>query len=99
MCVFAVDKAKAKVTRVYVGSLMTSMEMAGVSLTLLKVSSDSWEECLGEEPISALDLSCCVLVTVPMDASLHVNLHTGVLSSVSPFPTYVASPRGFSCSL
>ena len=49
MCLFAVDKAKAKVTRVYVGSLMTSMEMAGVSLTLLKVSSDSWEECLGEE--------------------------------------------------
>ena len=49
LCLFAVDKAKAKVTRVYVGSLMTSMEMAGVSLTLLKVSSDSWEECLGEE--------------------------------------------------
>ena len=49
MCLFAVDKAKAKVTRVYVGSLMTSMEMAGVSLTLLKVSSDSWEECLSEE--------------------------------------------------
>lgn len=49
MCVFAVDKAQAKVTRVYVGSLMTSMEMAGVSLTLLKVSSDSWEKYLGEE--------------------------------------------------
>lgn len=48
LCVFAVDKAQAKVTRVYVGSLMTSMEMAGVSLTLL-VSSDSWEKYLGEE--------------------------------------------------
>lgn len=49
LCVFAVDKVQAKVTRVYVGSLMTSMEMAGVSLTLLKVSSDSWEKYLGEE--------------------------------------------------
>lgn len=48
MCGFAVDKVQAKVTRVYVGSLMTSMEMAGVSLTLLKVS-DSWEKYLGEE--------------------------------------------------
>ena len=36
------------VTRVYMGSLMTSLEMAGVSLTLLKASS-SWEESLGEE--------------------------------------------------
>ena len=45
---FAVDEMQVDVTRVYMGSLMTSLEMAGVSLTLLKASS-SWEECLGEQ--------------------------------------------------
>ncbi len=42
-----VDSMKLTVTRVYVGSLMTSLEMAGVSLTLLKVLPD-WEQLLGE---------------------------------------------------
>ena len=34
------------VTRAYMGSFMTSLEMAGVSLTLLKLT-DRWAECLG----------------------------------------------------
>ncbi len=42
-----VDSMKLSVTRVYVGSLMTSLQMAGVSLTLLKVLPD-WEQLLGE---------------------------------------------------
>ena len=45
---FAVDKLKANVVRVYVGSLMTSLEMAGVSLTLLRmVPGLQWEDLLG----------------------------------------------------
>ena len=43
----SVDRMKVNVVRVYVGSLMTSLEMAGVSLTLLKVKHN-WEQCLGE---------------------------------------------------
>lgn len=46
---FAVDKLKLNVVRVYVGSLMTSLEMAGVSLTLLHmVPGLQWEELLGK---------------------------------------------------
>lgn len=45
---FAVDQLKVNVVRVYVGSLMTSLEMAGVSLTLLHmVPGLQWEELLG----------------------------------------------------
>ena len=40
------DRLKLKVVRVYMGALMTSLEMAGVSLTLLRVQAD-WKECLG----------------------------------------------------
>lgn len=35
---FAVDKMKVAVVRVVSGSLMTSLEMAGVSLTLLRLT-------------------------------------------------------------
>ena len=46
---FAVDRLKLNVVRVYVGSLMTSLEMAGVSLTLLHmVPGLQWEELLGK---------------------------------------------------
>ena len=45
---FAVDELKVNVVRVYVGSLMTSLEMAGVSLTLLHmVPGLQWEDLLG----------------------------------------------------
>ena len=45
---FAVDQLKVNVVRVYVGSLMTSLEMAGVSFTLLHmVPGLQWEELLG----------------------------------------------------
>ena len=44
----AADRLKLNVVRVYVGSLMTSLEMAGVSLTLLHmVPGLQWEELLG----------------------------------------------------
>ena len=46
MCV-VVDILKLEVIRVFAGSLMTSLEMAGVSLTLLS-DAGSWEECLGK---------------------------------------------------
>ena len=39
-------KLEYNVTRAYMGSFMTSLEMAGVSLTLLKMT-DRWAECLG----------------------------------------------------
>ena len=41
-----VDRLKVNVVRVYVGTLMTSLEMAGVSLTLLQTPSQ-WVELLG----------------------------------------------------
>ena len=41
-----VDEVGVVVTRVYVGALMTSLEMAGVSLTLLKMKPE-WIHCLG----------------------------------------------------
>ena len=43
-----VDKMRLKVVRVYVGSFMTSLEMAGVSFTLLNVSSGGFVEWLGK---------------------------------------------------
>ena len=39
-------KLQYNVTRAYMGSFTTSLEMAGVSLTLLKMT-DRWAECLG----------------------------------------------------
>ena len=37
------------VVKVYVGGFTTSLEMAGVSLTLLSVEHSSWLECLGRQ--------------------------------------------------
>ena len=46
-CLFSIAiKLEYNVTRAYMGSFMTSFEMAGVSLTLLKLT-DRWAECLG----------------------------------------------------
>ena len=46
-CLFSIAiKLEYNVTRGYMGSFMTSLEMAGVSLTLLKMT-DRWAECLG----------------------------------------------------
>jgi len=42
-----VDVKKTNVTRAYMGSLMTSLEMAGVSVTLIKLTSN-WTDLLGE---------------------------------------------------
>ena len=52
--------------RVYVGSLMTSLEMAGVSLTLLHmIPGLGWEELLG-----MLGNCTCsdgtIIITIPM---------------------------------
>ena len=42
------DKLKVNVDRVICGSLMTSLEMAGVSLTLLKLDPGSdWDQYIG----------------------------------------------------
>ena len=43
---FVVDKLKVNVDRVICGSLMTSLEMAGVSLTLLKMEP-GWDKYIG----------------------------------------------------
>ena len=40
------SKLEYNVTRAYMGSFMTSLDMAGVSLTLLKLT-DRLAECLG----------------------------------------------------
>ena len=45
--IIIVDRLKVNVVRVYVGTLMTSLEMAGVSLTLLQTPSQ-WVELLGK---------------------------------------------------
>ena len=42
-----VDKLKVNVDRVICGSLMTSLEMAGVSLTLLQLDPD-WGQYIGQ---------------------------------------------------
>ena len=42
----AVGKMALSVDRVVCGSLMTSLEMAGVSLTLLKMQP-GWNQCIG----------------------------------------------------
>ncbi len=42
----AVDVCEFEVVRVYMGTLMTSLEMAGISLTLLN-HADSWTHSLG----------------------------------------------------
>jgi dihydroxyacetone kinase len=47
MTLIIVDKLKANLVRVYVGTLMTSLEMAGVSLTLLQTPTQ-WVELLGK---------------------------------------------------
>lgn len=41
------------IVRVYVGTLMTSLEMAGVSVTLLQ-TTPQWVEFLGEDSIIIL---------------------------------------------
>ena len=40
------DVRKVNVVRAYMGSFMTSLEMAGVSITLIKLASN-WNEYLG----------------------------------------------------
>ena len=46
------DVKKVNVVRAYMGSLMTSLEMAGVSTTLIKLVSN-WTEYLGVRAIEA----------------------------------------------
>lgn len=47
--VYVVDRLKVNVVRAYVGPFMTSLEMAGVSLTLLHMIPElQWEELLGK---------------------------------------------------
>ena len=46
LCVYLVDQLGLSVERVVSGSLMTSLEMAGVSLTLLKMQP-GWDKYIG----------------------------------------------------
>ena len=46
VCLYQVDTMALRVERVVCGSLMTSLEMAGVSLSLLKMES-GWEQYIG----------------------------------------------------
>lgn len=52
---FTVDVKKVSVVRAYMGTLMTSLEMAGVSVTLIKLTS-RWTEYLGVYGIEASDV-------------------------------------------
>ena len=47
LCFLTVDVKKVSVVRAYMGTLMTSLEMAGVSVTLIKLTSSRWTEYLG----------------------------------------------------
>ena len=42
------DYVKVEVLRVYSGALMTSLEMMGVSITLIKLDNQKWVELLGK---------------------------------------------------
>ena len=44
-----VDTLGVDVVRVYCASLMTSLEMAGMSLTLIKLNNPKWVWLLGED--------------------------------------------------
>ena len=46
-----------KVDRVYVGSFMSSLEMAGVSITLLQLD-ETRTHCLGEASVDGMVKSC-----------------------------------------
>ena len=46
-----------KVDRVYVGSFMSSLEMAGVSITLLQLD-ETRTHCLGEASVDGIVKSC-----------------------------------------
>jgi len=48
------------VERVYMGPFMTSLEMAGVSITLLKVGLDGGRVCHNIKGIFLLQLTCLV---------------------------------------
>ncbi len=52
VCVYVVECVGVKVDRVVFGSLMTSLEMAGVSLTLLKLEP-GWDQYLGKGCLSS----------------------------------------------
>ncbi len=56
LSLYAVDKLELNVDRVVYGSLMTSLEMAGVSLTLLKVEQ-GWDHYIGRNTIENREYS------------------------------------------
>ena len=52
LSLYAVDKLELNVDRVVYGSLMTSLEMAGVSLTLLRMEP-GWDHYIGRNSFLA----------------------------------------------
>ena len=66
------DVLQVVVVRVYAGSLMTSLEMAGVSLTLLKLSPD-WLPYLGQFQLLLVILCYHLFVTLFHISDTHSN--------------------------
>ena len=54
---FSAKEKGVKVDRVYVGSFMSSLEMAGVSITLLQLD-ETRTHCLGEASVDGMAKSC-----------------------------------------
>ena len=46
--VLTVDHMQLNVVKTFVGDYMTSLGMAGVSLTLMNIVNTCWEQCLGK---------------------------------------------------
>ena len=70
-----VDKLKVNVDRVICGSLMTSLEMAGVSLTLLKMEP-GWDQYIG-----------MLMQVVIYDNKQHTSTQVGVSAPLSVPPS------------
>ena len=82
---FTVDKLRVNVVRVYVGSLMTSLEMAGVSLTLLHmVPALGWEELLG-------------MCDHYDDYSLYIHSYTDSPTSACGWPNMFSASEATTC--
>ena len=84
------DALKLKVVRVYVGTLMTSLEMAGVSLTLLNTPAQ-WVELLGK-PIPCVRVYR-ILITLflfPLSLSLS-DLPTSAPGWPNPYSSHEVS--------
>ena len=92
VCVSAGDKCQLKVVRAYMGSLMTSLEMAGVSLTLMKMESQ-WAQCLGQKVWMLFPI--CLLSSLPLEHVCACLCVCSDLATTAPgWPTASLGPDG-----